>query len=80
MDQAIGDLKQRAADNPNDAEIPAALGEAYLNKFPVQDPQEGAILGLEADQSFNAALKIDPANWYAQFFKAEAMSLAIGDE
>lgn len=74
LDQAIGDLKQRAADNPNDAEIPAALGEAYLNKFPVPDPQEGAILGLEADQSFNAALKIDPANWDAQFFKAEAMS------
>jgi len=74
LDQVIGDLKQRAADNPNDAEIRAALGAAYLNKFPVQDPQDGAILGLEADQSFNAALKIDPANWEAQFFKAEAMS------
>jgi tetratricopeptide (TPR) repeat protein len=85
LDQAIAELKQRAADNPNDPAIPTTLGVAYLSKFPVQDPQEASILGLEADQSFNTALKIDPANWPAQFMKAQAMSywppeLNKGDE
>jgi hypothetical protein len=74
LDAAIAELKQRAADNPNDPEIPAVLGAAYLNKFPVQDPNEAGILGMEADQSFNAALKLDPANWSAQFLKAESLS------
>ena len=32
------------------------------------------ILGMQADQNFDAALKLDPANWEAQFFKAAAMS------
>jgi tetratricopeptide (TPR) repeat protein len=74
LDLAIAELKQRAAANPNDAETPALLGQAYLHKFPVPDYNESAMLGLQADQSFNAALKIDPANWDAQFFKADAMS------
>lgn len=74
LDQAIAELKQRAAGASDDAEIPTALGEAYLHKFPVQDYNESAILGMEVDQSFNAALKIDPANWEAQYFKADAMS------
>jgi tetratricopeptide (TPR) repeat protein len=74
LDQAIEELKQRATDDPNDPAIPTTLGVAYLSKFPVQDPQDGAVLGLEADQSFNAALKLDPANWDAQFLKAQAMT------
>jgi cytochrome c-type biogenesis protein CcmH/NrfG len=74
LDQVIADLKQRAADNPNSPEIQTALGEAYLYKFPVQDYNEAAILGMQVDQSFNAALKLDPANWEAQFFKAESLS------
>jgi cytochrome c-type biogenesis protein CcmH/NrfG len=74
LDQVIADLKQRAANNPNAAEFPTALGEAYLNKFPVDDYNEASILGMEADQSFNTALKLDPANWEAQYFKADAMS------
>jgi tetratricopeptide (TPR) repeat protein len=32
------------------------------------------ILGMQADQNFDAALNLDPANWEAQFFKAAAMS------
>jgi tetratricopeptide (TPR) repeat protein len=32
------------------------------------------ILAMQADQSFDAALKIDPSNWEAQFVKASALA------
>ncbi|HEY4414621.1 MAG TPA: hypothetical protein VGO57_02925 [Verrucomicrobiae bacterium] len=79
LDQAIAELKQRATDNPTDAEIPTTLGEALLNKVRDMhdsgsgDYNEIGILAMQADQSFNAALKIDPSNWEAQFVKASSM-------
>jgi len=33
-----------------------------------------SILALQADQSFNTALGIEPTNWEAKFFKAAALS------
>ena len=71
-------MKQRAADNPNDPEIPTTLGEAQLNKLKALkdaggDYNEIGILAMQADQSFNAALKIDPQNWEAQFVKSASM-------
>lgn len=79
LDQAIAELKQRAADSPNDPEIPTTLGEAQLNKLRAisvagGDPNDLGILAMQADQNFNAALKIDPSNWEAQFVKASALS------
>jgi hypothetical protein len=74
LDSAIAELKQRAASIPNDPKIPTALGEALLNKFPVQDHDEAAQLGMQIDQNFNTALALDPANWEAEFFKADSMS------
>lgn len=78
IDQAIAELKQRVADNPNDPEIPTTLGEAQLNKVKALhdtggDYNEMGILAMQADQSFNAALKIDPQNWEAQFVKNSSM-------
>jgi len=75
LDQALETLKQGAADNPSSAEYPTALGEAYVYKLQtIRDFHEVSILALQADQSFNTALGIDPANWEAQFFKAAALS------
>jgi hypothetical protein len=79
LDQVMAELKQRAAANPNDSEIPATLGQAELQKAGVISQNGGSInemgiLGMQADQNFDAALKLDPANWEAQFFKAAAMS------
>jgi hypothetical protein len=79
LDQAIEALKQGAANNPASAEYPAALGQAELQKAGVVSQNGGnvnelGILGMQADQSFDAALKLDPANWEAQFYKAAAMS------
>ena len=78
IDDAIADLKQRMADNPTNAGIPTTLGEAQLNKVRALhdaggDINEIGILAMQADQSFNAALKIDPQNWEASFVKASSM-------
>jgi tetratricopeptide (TPR) repeat protein len=78
MDQVIAELKQRATLNPADPTIPATLGEALLDKVRVlhesgADVNEVGILAMQADQSFNAALKADPTNWEAQFVKYSTM-------
>jgi len=90
LEQAIEALKQGVAENPNSAAYPAALGQAQLYQAGVVAQRGGAInemgmLGMQADQSFDAALRLDPKNWEAQFFKAAAMShwpleLNKGDE
>lgn len=80
LDQVIAELKQRATANPNDAEIPTTLGEALLNKVRAtlaanggQNGDDIALMAVQADQEFNAALKIDPKNWEAQFVKAASL-------
>jgi len=75
LDQALASLKQGVANNPTSAEYPTALGEAYVYKLQtIRDFHEVSILALQADQSFNTALGLDPANWEARFFKAAALS------
>jgi tetratricopeptide (TPR) repeat protein len=74
LDQAIADLTQLAANDPNNTEIPIALGEALLSKFPVQDYAQAVTLGQQIDKSLDAALALDPTNWEAQFYKADSMS------
>ena len=75
LDQALATLKQDATNNPTSAEYSIALGEAYVYKLQtIRDFHQVAILALQADQSFNTALGIDPANWEAQFFKAATLS------
>jgi tetratricopeptide (TPR) repeat protein len=57
------------------AEVPAALGLAYLQKAgSIDDMREQGILGMKADQTFDAALNLDAGNWDARFWKAKAMS------
>jgi tetratricopeptide (TPR) repeat protein len=75
LDAAITELERRGAANPNSAEYPATLGQAYLHKAgSIQDVREQGILGMKADQTFEAALNLDPSNWEARFWKATAMS------
>jgi len=79
LDDVIAELQQRMAANPNDAKIPTTLGEALLNKVrALHDSGSGdynqiGILAMQADQDFNAALKLDPQNWEAQFVKCASM-------
>ncbi len=75
IDLAIDELEKGAASNPNAAEYPATLGQAYLQKAALlKDVREQGILGMKADQSFDTALGLDPANWDAGFWKATALS------
>lgn len=79
LDAVIADLKQMAADNPNNPEIPTTIGEAELNEIRAmkdngaEDYDQMGILAMQADQEFSAALKIDPQNWEAQFVKSSSM-------
>jgi tetratricopeptide (TPR) repeat protein len=79
LEAAIGAIKQLAAQNPNDAGIATALGDAEIAQLRTiaengGDQNEIAILAMQADQSFNAALAVDPSNWEAQFMKAASLS------
>ncbi len=75
LDQVITDLEQRAAAEPTVAEYPAVLGQACLQKAgTLSDIREQGILGMKADQCFDAALNLDPSNWEAGFWKAAALS------
>jgi hypothetical protein len=79
LDAVIAELQQRAAANTTDPEIPTTLGEAQLNKVKGlhdagdADTDEMGVLAMQADQNFNAALKLDPQNWEAQFVKSASM-------
>jgi len=78
IDSAISELQRRAKETPNDANLATTLGEAMLNKVRLlhetgADVNEQGILAMQADQSFNAALKADPTNWEAQFVKYSTM-------
>ncbi len=75
LDQAISELEQRVTDNTQAPQYPTALGRLYLQKAgTIQDLREQGILGLKADQQFEAALNLDPNNWEARFTKAVAMT------
>jgi tetratricopeptide (TPR) repeat protein len=78
LKEVIAELQQRMSQNPNDVEIPTTLGEAQLNEVRAikesgADTDQMGILAMQADQNFNAALKIDPQNWEANFVKASSM-------
>jgi tetratricopeptide (TPR) repeat protein len=78
LQAVIGELQQRALADPKNAEIPTTLGEAQLNLVKQLhesggDEDQVGILAMQADQSFNNALKIDPKNWEAQYVKASTM-------
>ena len=75
LDQAIKELEHQTGEDPSDAVSLAVLGQAYLNKCGAsKDVREQGILGMKADMSFEAALKLDPKNWEARLIKAAAMS------
>jgi len=90
LDSTIEALAQGAVEHPTSAAYPAALGQTQLRKAGEVARNGGKVsemglLGMNADQNFDAALELDPANWEAQFFKAAAMSywpleLNKGDE
>jgi hypothetical protein len=79
LEAVIADLKQQATEDPNNPEIPTTIGEAQLNQIRAlkesgnDSMSQMGILAMQADQEFDAALKIDPNNWEAQFVKSSSM-------
>jgi hypothetical protein len=74
LEQAITELEQRAANDPQTAENVVALGVAYLKSAgSIEDAREKAILAMKADQTLETALTLDPSNWEARYTKAVGM-------
>jgi tetratricopeptide (TPR) repeat protein len=75
LDQAISQLQQLMTANPQSAQYPGDLGEAYLKKCSqTDDVREQGILALNADELFDTALNLDPSDWEARYTKAVALS------
>jgi tetratricopeptide (TPR) repeat protein len=75
IQDVLAELQQRAANDPQNAEVASTLGQAYLKACgTTQDVREQAIWAMQADQEFDAALSDDPSNWEARFTKAVAMT------
>ena len=75
LDSVISELEKRTTENPQSAEYPATLGQAYLQKCgTIKDVREQGILAIQADKLFDTALSLDASNWEARFTKAVAMS------
>ena len=75
LDQAIHELEQRMANEPQRPECVAALGEAYMKKCATMtDVREQAILAMQADKTLETALNLDPSNWEARFIRAVGLS------
>lgn len=79
LDDALTTLRQGAAENPTSPAYRTAIGEVDLQKAYALSLNGGSInqmgmAGMDADQNFDESLKLDPANWEAQFWKASAMS------
>jgi tetratricopeptide (TPR) repeat protein len=76
IDEAISKLQQQAANNPNNAELQTALGQAYIEQAAAMkdfSPDKG-ILVMQAMKSFDTALNDDSANWEARFTRTAVMS------
>ena len=76
IDEAISELQQQAANNPNNAELQTALGQAYIEQAAAMkdfSPDKG-ILVMQAMKSFDTALNDDSANWEARFTRTAVMS------
>jgi hypothetical protein len=79
LDEAIEAVKKGAAENPGMAQYPATAGELILQKLGVMSRQGAALnemgmLAMQSDMYFDSALKSQPDNWEAQFYKATAMA------
>jgi tetratricopeptide (TPR) repeat protein len=76
LDDAISELRQQAANDPNNAEYQTALGQAYVEQAAAMkdfSPDKG-ILVMQAMKNFDTALSDDPANWEARFTRTAILS------
>ena len=72
----IASFERLAAMSPNNPDLQAELGDAYLQKlFDVGTGPTAALYGEKADAAYDAALALDAEHWDARFNKAVSLSL-----
>jgi hypothetical protein len=73
--QAVVELEQRVASGPPSSDAMTALGEGYYKEAgAATNVRQRAVLAMNADQTLENALNLDPNNWEARFTKAVGMS------
>jgi hypothetical protein len=75
LNEMVAMFEKNAASNPNDPESQVQLGVAYLMQLQGMTPgMETGKIALNADKTFDKALKLNPEHWNARFVKAQALS------
>lgn len=74
IDDAIDILEEMAELNPNDPDLQAHLGSAYIQKLMTVPDLARGEYAMRADGAFDAALKLNPKHWDARFSKAISLS------
>lgn len=75
IDAVLAEIERRAASAPNNPDLAAELGKAYIQKL--FDAGVGPLAGMwgeKADKAFDRALELDPEHQEARFEKAIALS------
>ncbi|MCA8941435.1 MAG: tetratricopeptide repeat protein [Planctomycetes bacterium] len=75
IDEVIAAFERRAQENPNDADVQADLGEAYIRKImEATTTMEQGAAATHADAAYDRALALDSTHWRARFNKAVSYS------
>lgn len=75
IDAVLAEIERQAAASPNDPDLAAELGKAYIQKlFDAGVGPLAGVWGEKADKAFDRALELDPEHWDARFEKAIALS------
>jgi tetratricopeptide (TPR) repeat protein len=75
IDAVLAEIEAQVALAPNNPDLQAELGKAYLQKlFDVGIGPMAAVWGEKADVAFDAALALDETHWEARFQKALSLS------
>ncbi len=75
LDEALAAMETWAADRPTEAAAQVALGTAYVTKLlAVPSGPERGEWAMKSIGAYDAALKIEPENWDAQFYRAFNLS------
>lgn len=75
LDEALREMEKYAASRATDPNVQVAMGTAYAAKLlSVPDGPERGQWAMKSLASYEAALKLDPEHWDAQFAKAFNLS------
>ncbi len=74
LDDAIDMFEEMVELDPNNPDLHADLGAAYIQKVNSVSDMEKGIWAFKADQAYDQALQIDSGHWDARFSKAVSLS------